>query len=71
MPLNAAVLMDPIERINIRGDSTFALLLEAGRRGHAMSYFTPDRMAMALAKLNRQISLSHSTKSNASDKIIE
>ena len=28
MKLNVAVQMDPIERINIRGDSTFALLLE-------------------------------------------
>ena len=31
MSLNVAVQMDPIERINIRGDSTFALLLEAQR----------------------------------------
>jgi glutathione synthase len=38
--------MDPIERINIRGDSTFALLLEAQARGHALRYYTPDRMAM-------------------------
>jgi glutathione synthase len=38
--------MDPIERINIRGDSTFALLLEAQARGHALSYYTPDRLAM-------------------------
>ena len=29
MKLNVAVQMDPIARINIRGDSTFALLLEA------------------------------------------
>ena len=34
MPLNVAVQMDPIERINVRGDSTFALLLEAQHRGH-------------------------------------
>ena len=47
MRLNVAVQMDPIERINIRGDSTFALLLEAQARGHPLSYYTPDRMAMA------------------------
>src|SRR5215216_4301679 len=47
MPLNVAVQMDPIERINVRGDSTFALLLEAQARGHKLSYYTPDRMAMA------------------------
>jgi glutathione synthase len=37
--------MDPIERINIRGDSTFALLLEAQKRGHRLSYYTPDKLA--------------------------
>jgi glutathione synthase len=46
MPLSVVVQMDPIERINIRGDSTFALLLEAQSRGHKLSYYTPDRMAM-------------------------
>ncbi|MBV9556457.1 MAG: glutathione synthase [Pseudolabrys sp.] len=46
MSLNVAVQMDPIERINIRGDSTFALLLEAQKRGHALSYYTPDRLAL-------------------------
>jgi glutathione synthase len=45
MALNVAVQMDPIERINIVGDSTFALLLEAQARGHAIVYYTPDRMA--------------------------
>jgi len=45
MPLNVAVQMDPIDRINIRGDSTFALLLEAQARGHTLSYYTPDRLA--------------------------
>src|SRR5262245_20288416 len=46
MSLRVAVQMDPIERINIRGDSTFALLLEAQKRGHAMFYYTPDRIAL-------------------------
>ena len=45
MPLNVAVQMDPIERINIRGDSTFALMLEAKARGHRLSYYTPDKLA--------------------------
>jgi glutathione synthase len=45
MPLKVAVQMDPIERINIRGDSTFALLLEAQKRGHRLSYYTPDKLA--------------------------
>lgn len=46
MKLNVAVQMDPIARINIRGDSTFALLLEAQRRGHALSYYTPDKLSL-------------------------
>ena len=46
MPLKVAVQMDPIERINVRGDSTFALLLEAQAREHAISYYTPDRLAL-------------------------
>jgi glutathione synthase len=46
MTLNVAVQMDPIARINIRGDSTFALLLEAQKRGHAISYYTPDQLSL-------------------------
>ena len=46
MKLNVAVQMDPIARINIRGDSTFALLLEAQRRGHGLSYYTPDKLSL-------------------------
>ena len=46
MKLNVAVQMDPIARINIRGDSTFALLLEAQKRGHAISYYTPDKLSL-------------------------
>jgi len=46
MSLRVAVQMDPIEKIQIAGDSTFALLLEAERRGHSLSYYTPDRLAM-------------------------
>src|SRR5260370_25156637 len=46
MKLNVAVQMDPIARINIRGDSTFALLLEAQKRGHGISYYTPDKLSL-------------------------
>src|SRR5471030_825487 len=51
MSLKIAVQMDPIQRINIKGDSTFALLLEAQKRGHQLAYYTPDRLAM----LNGQV----------------
>ena len=46
MKLNVAVQMDPIARINIRGDSTFALLLEAHKCGHSISYYMPDKLSL-------------------------
>ncbi|MBC7521851.1 MAG: glutathione synthase, partial [Sandarakinorhabdus sp.] len=39
MSLRVAVQMDPIEAVNIGGDSTFALMLEAQRRGHSLSHY--------------------------------
>ncbi|MCJ2050454.1 glutathione synthase [Methylobacterium sp. J-070] len=46
MSLTVAVQMDPIQNIRIAGDTTFALLLEAQRRGHTLVYYTPDRLSM-------------------------
>ncbi len=46
MSLNVACQMDPIERIDILGDSTFAILLEAQRRGHDMFYYTPQNLSL-------------------------
>jgi glutathione synthase len=46
MALNMAVQMDPIEKINIAGDSTFALLLEASARGYKLHYYTPDKLSL-------------------------
>lgn len=46
MALKVACQMDPIERIDIRGDSTFALLLEAQHRGHDMFYYNPPDLAL-------------------------
>ena len=51
MALNVAFQMDPIERIDIRGDSTFALLLEAQWRGHDVFYYTPDNLSLRDGKL--------------------
>ncbi|HKM87046.1 MAG TPA: glutathione synthase [Xanthobacteraceae bacterium] len=55
MRLNVAVQMDPIERINVRGDSTFALLLEAQRRGHPLSYYTPDQLVLRDSKVSAAV----------------
>jgi len=38
--------MDPIDRIDIRGDSTFALLLEAQSRGHDLFYYLPQELTL-------------------------
>ncbi|MDR3493083.1 MAG: glutathione synthase [Ancalomicrobiaceae bacterium] len=51
MPLDVAVQMDHISTIRFRGDSTFALLLEAQKRGHRLWHYTPDRLALAGGKL--------------------
>ena len=51
MPLKIACQMDPIEKTDIRGDSTFAMLLEAERRGHEIFYYTPDKLALDGASL--------------------
>jgi len=39
--LRTGVVMDPIARINIKKDSTFAMMLEAQRRGHELVYLEP------------------------------
>ena len=46
MPLTVAVQMDTIRSIRIAGDTTFALLLEAQKRGHRLLHYTPDRLSM-------------------------
>jgi glutathione synthase len=55
MALNVAVQMDPIDRINIRGDSTFALLLEAQARSHPLSYYTPDKLSLRDGKVSASV----------------
>ena len=51
MRLNVACQMDPIGAIDITGDSTFALLLEAQRRGHSLFYYTPDQLTLDRGRL--------------------
>jgi glutathione synthase len=52
MPLTVAVQMDPIERINVASDSTFALMLEAKARGHKLLVYTPDKLSMLDGKVS-------------------
>jgi glutathione synthase len=46
MGLKIAVQMDPIQSINIKGDSTFAMMLEAQARGHHLFYYLTRSLAL-------------------------
>lgn len=46
MPLAIAVLMDRIDTIKVAKDSTFAMLLEAQRRGHRLFYLRQGDLAL-------------------------
>lgn len=47
MPLDVIVVMDPIDHIKIAKDTTFAMLLEAQRRGHRLHYVRPGDLSIA------------------------
>lgn len=51
MSLKIAVQMDPIEGLHIAGDSTFALMLEAQKRGHTLFYYTPENLSLEVSDL--------------------
>jgi glutathione synthase len=53
--LTVAIQMDPIERINIAGDSTFALALEAQARGHALLYYGPRDLVLYDGKVTARV----------------
>ena len=44
MTLTVACQMDPLDSINIAGDSTFALMLKAQARGHRLFYYPPEAL---------------------------
>jgi len=44
--MKIAIQMDHISTLHIKGDTTFALALEAQRRGHQLFHYTPDRLTM-------------------------
>ncbi|MDB5669180.1 MAG: glutathione synthetase [Alphaproteobacteria bacterium] len=45
MSLRVAVQMDPMESINIAGDSTFAIMLGAQKRGHRLFHYGPEALS--------------------------
>ena len=55
MPLIVAIQMDPIEKIDIAGDSTFALALEAQARGHSLLYYGPRDLTFHDGKVTARV----------------
>lgn len=51
MSLRVAVQMDPLEGINIEGDSTFAIMLGAQKRGHALYYYRAEDLSFEGGRL--------------------
>ncbi|WP_425063914.1 glutathione synthase [Pyruvatibacter mobilis] len=47
MALKIAIQMDPVAAIDIKGDSTFRLALEAQARGHALCYYLPRDLSLS------------------------
>jgi glutathione synthase len=54
MSLHVAVQMDPISSIDISGDSTFTLMLEAQRRGHSLFHYHVKSLALRSGVLTAQ-----------------
>lgn len=50
MALNVAVVMDPIGKLKIGKDSSFAMMQEAQRRGHRLFYVQPGSLAIHAAQ---------------------
>ncbi|WP_295895617.1 glutathione synthase [uncultured Bartonella sp.] len=53
--MKIAIQMDHISTIHIKGDTTFALALEAQRRGHELFHYTPDHLSMRDGKVSARV----------------
>jgi len=51
MSLTVAVQMDPLDAINIEGDSTFALMLSAQQRGHRLLHYAAEDLSWVDGRL--------------------
>jgi glutathione synthase len=54
MSLKIALQMDPMESLNIAGDSSFAIMLAAQARGHSLYHYRPDDMTWRGGRLYAQ-----------------
>lgn len=55
MSLSVAVQMDHVRTVSIAGDTSFALSLEAQRRGHRLYHYTPDRLSQVGGRIFARI----------------
>ncbi|MBL0934713.1 MAG: glutathione synthase [Rhizobiaceae bacterium] len=55
MSLKIAFQMDHVSTVSIAGDTTFALALEAQRRGHGLFHYTPDRLSMRNGEVTARV----------------
>src|SRR6478672_13175791 len=51
MSLRVSLQMDPLDRINVAGDSTFAIMLKAQELGHELHWYSPDDLSWAEGRL--------------------
>ncbi len=51
MPLTVAIQMDHVSTIDIKGDSTFVMALEAQKRGHTLYHYLPGKLSMSNGRI--------------------
>ena len=66
--LKIAFLMDPLENLDLKGDTTFALALEAQNRGHTIFFFKPDDLILRSNKVFANICKIELSSINGVDK---
>mgnify|MGYP001557229240 CR=1 FL=1 len=52
-----AFVMDPIQKVDIEADTSFALMLEAQRRGHRIYYVNPGDLGIDEARVTAKVQL--------------
>ena len=60
--------MDPLENLDLKGDTTFALALEAQNRGHTIFFFKPDDLILRSNKVFANICKIELSSINGIDK---
>jgi glutathione synthase len=66
--LKIAFLMDPLEDLDLKGDTTFALALEAQNRGHKIFFFKPSDLILKSNKVLANICKIELSSINGNDK---